>query len=327
MRHVLLGGNGYLGRELARTLLAEREDVHIVDLAPRLATELDGLSGPLTYTQADIADPAQLQALSLSRDDMVHHLASKLLIPNRPRFGRDAYYARCNVTGTKNVLRWMADNRAADMVFWSSDMVYGPVLVAPRTEQHPRLPFGPYGRSKVAAEDMLMAARKDGLRITIFRPRLIIGPGRLGILARLFQLIAHGLPVPLIGDGSNRFQFVSASDCARASVLAARKHCPNAEINLGSAHPPRVYDLLSDLIRNAGSRSRLVRTPGSLVKRVLGALSALTIGPMDPEQFMIADQDVVLDISCAAKLLDWTPVHSDADMLFAAYATFRQRPA
>lgn len=327
MRHVLLGGNGYLGCELTRTLLAEREDVHVVDLAPKLAPELAGLPGRLTYSQIDIANLAQLQTVSLSRVDVVHHLASKLLIPNQPRFGRDAYYGRCNVTGTQNVLRWMTDRRAAEMVFWSTDMVYGPALVAPRTEQHPRRPFGPYGRSKVAAEDILMAARTDGLRITILRPRLIIGPGRLGILERLFQLIAHDLPVPLIGDGSNRFQFVSASDCARASVLVARKHCPNAEINLGSADPPRVYDLLSDLIRRAGSKSRLVRTPGGLVKAILGMLSALTIGPMDREQFMIADQDVVLDISRAAELLDWTPTQSDEDMLFAAYATFCQKRA
>jgi dTDP-glucose 4,6-dehydratase len=48
---------------------------------------------------------------------------------------------------------------------------------------------------------------------------------------------------------------------------------------------------------------------------------------MDPEQFLIADQDVVLDISRAAQILQWTPVHSDEDMLFAAYATFRSQPA
>ena len=324
MRHVLLGGNGFLGRELARLLLAGRDDVHVVDLAPNPAPELVGLQGNLQYTQADISDLAQLRSVPLGRDDTVHHLASKLLIPNRPRFGRDAYFAACNVTGTNNVLRWMSEAGAAEMVFWSTDMVYGPALTSPRSEEHPRRPFGAYGRSKVAAEDIVMAARKQGFRVTIFRPRLIIGPGRLGIFERLFKLIAHSLPVPLIGQGSNRFQFISASDCARASILAAKKRCPDIEINLGSANPPRVYDLLSDLIHRANSTSRIVRTPAGLVKGVLAIMAALTISPMDPEQFLIADQDVVLDISRAAQVLNWKPADSDQDMLFAAYATWQE---
>jgi hypothetical protein len=67
----------------------------------------------------------------------------------------------------------------------------------------------------------------------------------------------------------------------------------------------------------------LVRTPPRLVKGILGALSALKIGPMDPEQYLIADQDVVLDIQRAAKVLNWAPTDSDQDMLFAAYSTFQ----
>lgn len=323
MRHILLGGNGYLGRELTRILLAEGEEVQVVDLAPSPSAEF---AGRLTYTQADIAKAEHILPLPLGRDDVVHHLASKLLVPNRPAFGRDAYFSACNVAGTQNVLRWMKERGAQAMAFWSSDMVYGPALTTPRTEDHPRRPFGAYGRSKVAAEDIVIAAREGGLRVTVLRPRLIIGPGRLGILKRLFDLIEHNLPVPLIGDGSNHFQFISVSDCARASILAARKGCPNAEINLGSADPPTVYELLSDLIRRAKSSSRLIRTPGGLVKGVLGLLSVLKIGPMDPEQFLIADQDVVLDISRAAEILGWTPADSDADMLFAAYAAFRSRP-
>lgn len=323
MRHVLLGGSGFLGPELARQLVADRHDVHVVDLAAAPPRELAGLTG-LQYTQADISDLGALRSVSVGHNDVVHHLASKLLIPNHPRFGRDAYYAACNVTGTNNVVRWMAENGATDMVFWSTDMVYGPALVTPRTEDHPRQPFGAYGRSKVAAEDIVMGARQQGFNVTVLRPRLIIGPGRLGILERLFRLIARNLPVPLIGTGDNRFQFISASDCAQASALAAAKRCPNFEINLGSASPPRVYDLLSDLIHRAGSTSRLVRTPAGLVKGILSIMSALKISPMDPEQYLIADQDVVLDISRAAQVLDWRPVDSDQDMLFAAYATFRQ---
>lgn len=138
----------------------------------------------------------------------------------------------------------------------------GPALHTPRREDHPRQPFGPYGRSKALAEDYLFKMRQGGFRTTILRPRLIMGPGRLGIFTKLFRLVDLGLPVPLIGDGSNRFQFISVSDCARASLAAVARGFPDAEINLGSANPPTEFELLQGLIAAAGSRSRVLRTPG-----------------------------------------------------------------
>ena len=326
MRHILIGGNGFLGREVARQLAADGSDVLVADLDAGLAPELAGRAKNIAYVRADMTDRASLGAMKLAPDDIVHHLASKLIVPNRPRRGRDAYFADCIVTGTDNVIRWMQERGASKMVFWSSDMVYGPALTTPRTEDHPRRPYGSYGRAKVAAEDLVFRARAAGLDATVLRPRLIIGPGRLGVLERLFGLIARGLPVPLIGSGANHFQFVSAADCARASLLAVGLGCPNMELNLGSANPPVVHDLLSSLIRRAGSRSRLIKTPATAVKGVLGFLSLLTISPLDPEQYLIADQNVVLDIRRAAQALGWAPKDSDEDMLFAAYAGFQKTP-
>ena len=321
-KHILIGGNGFLGRELAKQLVERGEAVEIVDLQDSLARELKYYRGLINYYKADIAEYEQLCSVPLSTTDVVHHLASKLLIPNYPMFNRDLYYASCNIMGSNNTVKWMNSARASKMIFWSTDMVYGPALFTPRNEDHPRMPFGPYGRSKVVAEDIMIAARSTGISVTVLRPRLIIGPGRLGILEKLFRLIQKDLPVPLIGSGNNRFQFVSASDCARASVLSAQKGCPNEILNLGSDSPPIVYDLLSDFIANVGSKSKIIKTPASIVKGVLSILAAMKIGPMDPEQFKIADNDIILDITRARHILDWTPLDSDKDMLLAAYETY-----
>src|SRR5258705_6489314 len=161
----------------------------------------------------------------------------------------------------------MHEKGAYKMIFWSSDMVYGPALTTPRTEDHPRRPYGSYGRAKVAAEDLVFRARAAGLDATMLRPRLIIGPGRLGVLERLFGLIARGLPVPLIGSGANHFQFVSAADCARASLLAVGLGCPNTALNLGSANPTVLHHLLGSLIAAACSRPRRTRGPAAAVSR------------------------------------------------------------
>lgn len=327
MQHVLIGGNGYLGRELVRQLACRPNDrIVVVDLDDTPAQDLAALQRKIDYVQADISQPNSLDQVPLGADDTVHHLASKLIIPNRPRWGRFEYFASTTIQGTRETLRWMQANGAKSLVFWSTDMVYGPALFVPRTEAHPRRPFGPYGKTKAVAEDIIAGAVAAGtIHCTIFRPRLIIGPGRLGILTTLFKLIDNNLPVPLIGNGTNRFQFASVSDCARASIKAADLQCPNGTYNLGSAEPPTVYNLMSEFIRQSKSRSYLLRTPGRLTKGVLDALNLLKISPMDPEQYKIADLDVTLDISAAKRDLAWAPEHDDTSMLIGAYASYADR--
>ena len=203
-------------------------------------------------------------------------------------------------------------------------MVYGPAVEIPRTEKHPQLPFGPYGRSKVAAEDLISkAVAARDVNCTIFRPRLILGPGRLGILEVLFRTVDRGSPIPLIGPGKNRFQFVSVSDCARASILAAEKGCPNGAFNLGTDNSPTEYELLRNFIDQVGSKSMLVRTPAWLTKTVLRLLNVIKMAPMDPEQYEIADLEVVLDTTAVKQVLGWHPTQSDGELLLAAYLTFK----
>lgn len=325
MKHILIGGNGFLGRETRRQLLERGDcDIVVVDL-PESFQRFPRVEDPrITYVTADIAEPGALDGVALAPGDVVHHLATKLITPNEPRFGRDAYFRVCAVDGTREVLAWMKRQANTHLVFWSTDMVYGPAVQIPRPESHPRRPFGPYGRSKVAAEDIVAASVKAGdVTCTIFRPRLILGPGRLGILEVLFRLIEKNRPVPLIGDGSTRFQFVSVADCARATIRAADLGCPNGIYNLGSENSPTVHELMSSFIARTGSRSRLIRTPGGLVKMVLRSLNLFRIAPMDPEQYEIADLEVALDISAAKRDLGWQPQHQDTDLLTAAYQSWR----
>jgi dTDP-glucose 4,6-dehydratase len=325
MRHILIGGNGFLGREMVRQIQARAGDTAVVvDMDESFARFPERTLPGITYYRADVSVPGALDRLTLQPDDVVHHLATRLITPNNPRFGRDAYFRVCAVAGTTEILAWMKRQGNRRLVFWSTDMVYGPAVQVPRTESHPRMPFGPYGRSKVAAEDIVARAVKAGdVTCTVFRPRLILGPGRLGILEKLFKMIDAGRPVPLIGPGVNRFQFVSVADCARASLTAADRGCPNGTYNLGSENSPMVIELMTEFVKMTGSRSRIVKTPAGLVKAVLRTLNLFKVSPMDPEQFEIADLDVSLDIGAARRDLGWRPHHRDLDLLVAAYRSYK----
>lgn len=326
MKHVLIGGNGFVGRELVRRLIEEAApEILVIDLPESFDKHPEQRHDSVRYARIDIGVPHALDQIALDPGDVVHHLATRLITPNKPRFGRDEYFRYCAVNGTREVLSWMKRRGARGLVFWSTDMVYGPAIETPRPESHPRRPFGPYGRSKVAAEDLIAEAVKSGeIHCTIFRPRLILGPGRLGILEVLFKAADMGLPMPLIGPGENRFQFVSVADCARASVLAAKAGCPNGIFNLGTDNSPTEYELLTGFVKQIGSNTKIIRTPGWLVKSVLRLLDVLKISPLDPEQFEIADLEVTLDTSAAKRELGWTSTQSDEELLLAAFRSYKE---
>lgn len=161
--------------------------------------------------------------------------------------------------------------------------------------------------------------RNDDLNITIFRPRMIIGPGRLGILQKLFTLIKHNLPIPIIGNGSNNYQMISVFDCVSATISAIDKGCPNRTYNLGSKNPPSEIELLQNLITSVGSKSPILKTPGKVVKGILSIFENIGIEIMYKEQYMIADEQYILDTSLTERDLSWKPQYSDTDMLISAY--------
>ena len=152
---------------------------------------------------------------------------------------------------------------------------------------------------------------------------MIMGPGRLGILKKLFVLIDYNLPVPTVGSGKNCYQMISVYDCVSATISAIEKGCPNSSYNLGSENPPSTRDLLRGLIKSVGSHSMVIPTPGRLVKATLGILGKLGIEIMYKEQYMIADEDYILDVSRTTEELGWKPKYNDRDMIVEAYRLWK----
>jgi len=319
MRHVIFGGDGFVGRHLAPKLLAEGEEVVVADIAnSRLPHYRDA-----RHVYCDVTDPDSIASLGLKADDMVYNLSAKMLSPIQVRAKRHDFFFPVNYHGTENIIRAMDKAGAPDLVHFTTDMIYGHTVMHPMTEEHPVAPLGEYGLSKLKTEELASVWRERGMNISLFRPRLIIGPGRLGILEKLFKLIDWNLPVPMIGSGKNPYQFISVFDCAEAAKLAWKASVPNEAYNLGSLNPPPVRKLLGDLIRHAGSKSMLLPTPGWAVKRTLDLLDLMNMPIMDPEQYLIADEVCVLDVSKGERDLGWVPQYRDEDMLIAAYSEYR----
>lgn len=320
MKHIIIGGNGFVGRHLAADLLRLGETVVVADL---VKSDLPHYA-KVPFHQIDVTQPETLKTIPIEPDDVVYNLAARMLVPIVPRRERKAFFWPVNYDGVKNLLEWMLAAGATRFVQFTTDMVYGHTSPELTREDTPRHPLGEYGASKKGAEELCAAYREKGIKATIIRPRLIIGPGRLGILAKLFRLIDLNLPVPMIGSGKNPYQFVSVFDCASACIAAWRADFPNKAYNVGSRNPPPVKTLLGELIKDAGSRSILLPTPASLVKLTLAGLDVINKPLMDPEQYLIADEYCIRDTSAAEADLGWVPQYDDVDMLKAAYKEYRQ---
>ncbi|MDP2324041.1 MAG: NAD-dependent epimerase/dehydratase family protein, partial [Gammaproteobacteria bacterium] len=116
--------------------------------------------------------------------------------------------------------------RVAQYLFCSTVCVYGgPLRTIPAMENEPRTPVSDYGRGKVAAEDVFMAAHADGFPVTMFRPSHCYGPGQplldiWGYDASLVTRLREGRPVIVAGDGHGLWQPGHVDDMAKGFVGA-----------------------------------------------------------------------------------------------------------
>ncbi len=320
MKHVLIGGDGFVGRHLAADLHSIGEEVLVADIQQGA----HDIYRHVPFLKLDVTKPEQLRAIDLKPDDIVYNLSARMLSPIMPRRKRRAFFWPVNYDGVENILQFMEEKGCTRLIHYTTDMIYGHSKSVPQTENHAIEPLGEYGRSKLETEHLCRRYRKKGMQITIFRPRLIVGPGRLGILSKLFKLIDANLPVPMIGKGRNPYQFISVFDCSRAAICAWQAGIPNSEYNLGSDNPPSIRELLGRLIKETGSRSILLPTPAPLVKATLTMLDLVSLPLMDPEQYLIADEVCILDCSKAKREIGWQPRYRDDDMLLAAYRGYRK---
>jgi nucleoside-diphosphate-sugar epimerase len=92
-----------------------------------------------------------------------------------------------NVDGTVNLLDASAEAGVRKVIHTSSSAVFGVPKVNPVLPTTVPSPMESYGHAKLAAEWACLAAAREGLDVSIVRPRTILGHGRLGIFGILFE--------------------------------------------------------------------------------------------------------------------------------------------
>lgn len=211
MNILITGIHGFVGSNLVMAL-AEEHVLYGVDIVTPVKQgvketfswkELEAVNQPHTFQELEIAK-------KLQHIDVIIHLTGKAHDTKNRAQAQE--YFDVNTGLTKKIFDFFLQSSARKFIFFSSvkaaaDVVVGDVL----TEEVIPAPVGPYGESKIAAENYIFSKEaqwKGYKEVYILRPCMIHGPGNKGNLNLLYNVVKKGLPWPL-GDFENRRTFTS----------------------------------------------------------------------------------------------------------------------
>ena len=310
MLWAISGGAGFLGLHLSRRLLADGHSVRSLDVARLDDSDLER---DVDQIRADVRDTDAAARLTQGADVVVHAAAA---LPIR---GSGREIASVNVDGTRTILEAASRARAARTIVISSTAVYGVPKTHPIIEDAPLHGVGAYGRSKIEAEQVARSFGPEGPEVVIVRPKTFLGPERLGVFEILFDWIREGRRIPILGDGSNRYQLLDVDDLVDAVVRAGANPVAGETFNVGAKAFGTVRSDLDVLIAHARSTSTLRPVPARPAELALRALELARLSPLAEWHYKTAHRDSFVDVSKAERLLGWEPRYSNADALTRTY--------
>lgn len=221
MNVLVTGGTGFLGSHLIPKLLKRGFIVSALARSDSSEKALRTLGA--TPVAADLCDGETLRkALGQFQIDAVFHLAAEIASQRSKEKLRAV-----NIEGTRNLYEAVKDRGELRKFIFASTVVTGEANGRLLVESTPLFVETEYGRTKQAAEKILLDAfHAHHFPAVIFRPCHIYGPG--GWFGQVLEDMKKGkMRVP--GNGKNEWDMVHVDDCARG-LLAVLDHGQPGEI-------------------------------------------------------------------------------------------------
>lgn len=288
-RFLVVGGAGFIGSHVVDGLLAAgAAHVRIYDNFSRGTR--DNLSQALGDARCEIfaagGDILHRDTLGKAMEGMdgAFHLAALWLLQCHD-YPRSAF--EVNVAGTMNVIETAIASGIRRLVFSSSASVYGDAVAEPMEEDHPFNCQDLYGASKACGEMLLRALYNRehqrggdfeyvGLRyMNVYGARQDARGDYVGVVTRMLNALDAGTQPIIHGDGTQAYDFVDVSDCARANILAMQASSTNTHYNVGTGIKTTVAELAERLRLLHPSRTAARFEPSSrpFVRNRVGATS------------------------------------------------------
>jgi UDP-glucose 4-epimerase len=238
MFDVVTGGAGFIGSHLVDTLVAQGNEVLVIDslIAGHRETIADHIdSHKVRFLKKDLLGNGWQE--SIEGADRLFHLAADPDV--RQSAANPEPTIQNNVMATYRVLEAMRLYNIPEIVFTSTSTVYGEAKVIPTPEDYtPLEPISVYGASKLACEALISAyCHSFGMRSWNFRFANIIGErsGHGVITDFIRKLQENPAELEILGDGKQAKSYLEVHECIAAMLYATGKARGTVNIfNIGS---------------------------------------------------------------------------------------------
>lgn len=218
----ITGGAGFIGSNLADSLIKKNFDVTIIDdLSTGLLVNIDRKK--CDFREFSINDATKLKK-ALKGVEIIFHLGARGSVPRsikNPVATHDV-----NATGTLNVLE-AARESGSHVIFSSSSSVYGRNMQLPKEEKMWLGPITPYAASKLSAESYVESyGASYELPVTILRFFNVFGPRQrpdheyAAVIPKWIWLAMQGKAVELYGDGTQSRDFTYVKTVVDIAISA-----------------------------------------------------------------------------------------------------------
>lgn len=226
MRTLVTGATGFIGQRLVRALCEAGTPVKILSRRDT-ATELRDLcpGGDVVSMIADLTETKSLARICEGVDTVLH-LAG---YAHADDASAAMIHRAVTVDGTKALLAAAARAGVARFVFVSSVKAMGEGSAECLNEDAFTQPTTVYGRAKLEAEQLVLAAGRDcRMHVAVLRLPLVYGAGHKGNIPRMLAAIDRGwfLPLP---DTYNKRSMVWVDDAVQAILVVARRSEANGK--------------------------------------------------------------------------------------------------
>jgi len=239
-RILITGGNGFIGSRLARRLIEEGRDVHLVLRPGSPVPRLHGLAKRYRPWEVDLADAAGLAgAVKRCKPNLIFNLACRGVLPGRDTRGD---LLTTNVSGTANLLDALRPMSYDAFIQVGSGVEYGPSEMA-LTENIPLAPVTDYASSKAAAALLCLAEGRQGKPVSVVRIFSAYGPGEASarLVPYVMNTCARG-ERPRVSAGTQRRDMIFVDDVVDL-LIAAADH-PGHVLHAATGEDTRVRDLI-----------------------------------------------------------------------------------
>lgn len=260
MKILITGVHGFVGSNLVEALSKEHT-IYGLDIISPIK---EGVRFTFGWDYLD--KPNEIPEV-----DAIIHLAGKAH-DTKNKSAADVYF-KVNTGLTQKIFDWfLAQPKCKKFVFFSTAKAAADKVEGVLTEDVVTTPVGPYGESKIKAEEYILEKFKEfkgskvqeDKQVYIFRPCMIHGPGNKGNLNLLYGFVKKGIPWPL-GAFENRRTFTSVENICFAVNGVLAKDVPSGIYNMGDDEALSTNELIEEICKSLGKKAHIWKLPKGLM--------------------------------------------------------------